>query len=151
MAYRHGKFVWRDNFTPDATAAKTWYSDLMGWDLEEFPMGDMGSYCMFKVGDIQLGGFMTMNDEMKAMGAPPHWLPYVSIDDVDAGAARAAGNGGKVLVPGTDIPTVGRFSVIMDPTGGVLALFKGLTEDPPVHPMPPPTGTIGGPSCAPTT
>lgn len=102
----------------------------MGWGIEEFPMGDKGAYSMFKVGEAMLGGFMTMNEEMKAMGAPPHWLPYVSVDDVDAGAARAEGHGGKVLAPGANTPTVGPPSVIMNPSGGVLVLFKALTEDP---------------------
>jgi len=32
--------------------------------------------------------------------------------------------GGKVQVPPTDIPNVGRFSLVQDPQGAVFALFK---------------------------
>jgi predicted enzyme related to lactoylglutathione lyase len=52
---------------------------------------------------------------------PPNWGAYVTVDDVDATAVLAEKLGGKILVPPTDIPTVGRFSVIQDPQGAVLS------------------------------
>jgi predicted enzyme related to lactoylglutathione lyase len=56
-------------------------------------------------------------------GAPTHWMAYVAVDDVDAAAHRVVELGGSVCVPPTDIPTVGRFCVINDPTGGTLSLI----------------------------
>ena len=41
--------------------------------------------------------------------------------DVDLTAAKAEELGGKVLVPPTDIPRVGRFCVLQDPQGAVLS------------------------------
>ena len=43
------------------------------------------------------------------------------MDDVDGTAAKAAKLGGKIIVPPTDIPTVGRFTVIQDPQGAVIS------------------------------
>jgi predicted enzyme related to lactoylglutathione lyase len=60
-------------------------------------------------------------------GVAPHWLPYVEVDDADAAAARARKNGGTVMMGPEDIPTIGRFAVIQDPTGGVLAVMKSQT------------------------
>jgi predicted enzyme related to lactoylglutathione lyase len=56
---------------------------------------------------------------------PDHWTVYFGSDDVDADAKRAADAGATVVVEPTDIPGVGRFSVLVDPQGAVFALFKG--------------------------
>ena len=43
-------------------------------------------------------------------GAAPHWMVYFATAETDATVRKAEGAGGKVLVPPTDIPTVGRFA-----------------------------------------
>jgi predicted enzyme related to lactoylglutathione lyase len=55
---------------------------------------------------------------------PPHWLPYFCVANCDESAARATGLRGSLKVPPTDIPKVGRFSIIQDPTGAVLAIIS---------------------------
>jgi predicted enzyme related to lactoylglutathione lyase len=39
---------------------------------------------------------------------PPMWGCYVTVDDVDATAEQCKVLGGSVVLPPTDIPTVGR-------------------------------------------
>jgi predicted enzyme related to lactoylglutathione lyase len=55
---------------------------------------------------------------------PPSWGTYITVDDVDATAAKAKELGGTVLVEPQDIPEVGRFCVIKDPQG---AVFSAMT------------------------
>ena len=55
---------------------------------------------------------------------PTAWLSYVTVDDVDASTSKAESLGAKVFVPPTDIPDIGRFSVIADPSGATLGLYK---------------------------
>jgi predicted enzyme related to lactoylglutathione lyase len=57
-------------------------------------------------------------------GVAPHWLPYIHVDDADAVVARARKNGGTIMMGPDDVPDIGRFAVIQDPTGGVLAVMK---------------------------
>ncbi len=57
-------------------------------------------------------------------GAPPHWLPYVFVDDVDAAVARARRLGAKIPMSPEDIPGIGRYAVLEDPTGAALAIMK---------------------------
>jgi hypothetical protein len=57
---------------------------------------------------------------------PPHWLPYVAVDDADATIARARELGATIPGDPEDIPGVRRFSVLEDPTGAVLAIMKPL-------------------------
>lgn len=109
-----GRFVWHDLVTPDVAAAKKYYSDLLGWTYKEFDMGEE-SYSMIHAAGTEWGGFMDLHPER---GLPPHWVSYVTVPDVDAALATAEQGGGKVLVPGMDIPTVGRFAVIESPKGG---------------------------------
>ena len=81
-------------------------------------MADM-KYTIVKVGEEGLGGIMSMPPQ--AEGSPPNWGVYVTVDDVDMTARKAEELGGKILVPPTDIPNVGRFSVLQDPQGAVIS------------------------------
>jgi len=126
MSESKGRFVWYDVMTTDVAAAKAFYTEVFGWKTQQF--GGDESYTMFCVGERPIGGVMMLPDEAKQQGAPPHWIGYVSVADVDATAARAAERGGKIYHPGTDIPEVGRFAVIGDPQGAAIALFAPNME-----------------------
>ena len=60
------------------------------------------------------------------MGAPPHWIGYVGVDDVDSAVDRIKQLGGAVHVPPTDVSGISRFSIVADPQMATLALVKGL-------------------------
>ena len=72
---------------------------------------------------------MEMPEPMRAMSAKPVWLGYVGVDDVDKIAALATAKGAMVRKPPTDIPNVGRFAVLTDPQGALIALFKSHGSD----------------------
>ena len=118
-----GTFCWNKLMTRDVGAAKTFYTKLLGWSAEEMDMGEMGMYTIFKNGEQQAAGLMAMPSDC-GEDVPPHWMSYIAVNDVDASTARAEQLGGKICVPPTDIPNVGRFSVITDPTGATISLFK---------------------------
>ncbi len=120
-----GTFCWTELLTRDANGAKTFYTKLLGWETAEMDMGENGTYTTLtpKGQKDSIGGIMEMVGP-QFENVPPHWLPYIAVDDVDASAAQTGEFGGQVLVPPTDIPNIGRFCVIQDPTGGVVALFK---------------------------
>jgi predicted enzyme related to lactoylglutathione lyase len=133
-----GRFVWYDLMTSDSDAAKTFYTGVMGWGTEVWENPGM-SYTMWKAGETPIGGIMKRPEQ--AGGAPPQWLAYVAVPDVDATTSRAQELGGKVIVPPTDIPTVGRFSVIADPQGATMAPFTPQPQSGgPERPEQPPVG-----------
>jgi len=115
---QQGAFSWFELITSDVDGAKKFYANLFGWNTEDMPMGDM-NYTIVKVGEEGLGGIMSTPPQ--AEGAPPNWGVYVTVDDVDATAGKAEELGGKILVPPTDIPNVGRFCVLQDPQGAVIS------------------------------
>src|SRR5262245_46611833 len=123
MATTNGGFVWYELMTPDLPGARTFYDQGVDWHAVDSQMSGM-DYWMFNAGETSVAGLMTLPEDARKMGTPPNWIGYVGVADVDATAAQATANGGKVYVPPTDIPNVGRFSVIADPQGAALGLFK---------------------------
>jgi uncharacterized protein len=117
-----GVFVWDELHTSDPAAAKSFYGEVFGWTAEDSDMGGM-TYTVFKnAAGTQLAGCMQLEEGMQA---PPHWLVYIATDDIDATTARAKELGATVYVEPTDIPNMGRFSVLQDPAGAVFGLFQG--------------------------
>ena len=116
-----GTFCWNELATKDLSAAKKFYTGLLGWQLQESNTAGM-VYNEIVVDGEHIGGMYQMTAEDG--DAPSHWMAYVAVDDVDAKAKLAGELGGKVCVPPTDIPGVGRFSVITDPAGATFSLVK---------------------------
>lgn len=121
-------FFWNELHTTDPTRALSFYEPLLGFTHQTMNMGPGEDYHVLSSKDgVGRGGVMGRLPK----GMPPHWLPYVAVDDPDATAARAKRSGGKVHVEPTDIPGVGRFAVIEDPTGAFLAVMKAMPPNKP--------------------
>jgi hypothetical protein len=108
--------------TPDPKKAIAFYTEVVGWKTQ--PFGEAGDYDMWVGGQGPLGGVTKLPEAAAKMGAPPHWMGHVQVENVDEAAALAKKLGGKVYEGPTDIPGVGRFAVIADPQGGVISMFK---------------------------
>ena len=89
-----GLFVWYEHLTKDVQAAIAFYGEVVGWKTQPFAEG--GDYIMWVGSQGPLGGVMKLPDEAAKMGAPPHWMAHVQVEDVDATAALAKKLGGKV-------------------------------------------------------
>jgi predicted enzyme related to lactoylglutathione lyase len=141
-----GDYFWYDLMTSDAKAATNFYTKVVGWGTQDAGVSGQ-SYTVLTVdGDDSMGvaGLMPMPPEAAQRGAPPSWNGYVFVEDVDAMTKRATELGGAVMHDPTDIPTIGRFSVLADPQGAVFALFKPIPHDQGVKwPAPMTPGTIG--------
>jgi uncharacterized protein len=122
-----GRFVWHEQISPDPAAAKRFYTQLLGWELEGFKPGEF-DYDMIKVGDQMHGGFAAAEGD-----SPPHWLGHVHVEDVDDTVLRAEAAGGKVVTGPMDMAEVGRFALIADPQGGLISAFKPEGDTPPAE------------------
>lgn len=114
----HGAFSWSELMTTDPAAAVTFYGRLFGWTAEDVDMGT-GPYHVLKIGESSVGGVMGMPPGAAPM--PPMWGCYVTVDDIDATAARCVELGGTIVMQPTDVPTVGRMAVLQDPQGAVIS------------------------------
>jgi predicted enzyme related to lactoylglutathione lyase len=117
-------FPWHELNVPDVDAAVDFYSKALDMGTQDFPH-EGGVYKMLTVGGVSVGGCMSTNSpEMAGMNVPPHWAVYMSVDDVDARLEKVTANGGTIVVPPMDIPNVGRMSLIADPQGAHIWLYK---------------------------
>lgn len=119
---KHGEFCWMELHSKNVEACKQFYSTLFGWSLTQSQSVPDFEYTQFGTGEKQLGGMFQMNPADFG-DAPSHWMGYVAVDDVDETARQVEELGGKVCVPPTDIPNVGRFSVLNDPSGAVISIL----------------------------
>ena len=116
-----GYFVWFEGMTPDAKGSKKFYTELLGWKVEEMTMPNMPPYNRLAVGERGIGGIMETDPKQ---GVPPHWLGAVHVESVDATMATAKKHGAKEMMPPTDIPGIGRFAILMDPQGATFGILK---------------------------
>jgi hypothetical protein len=125
MANYKGQFLWYELLTSDVESAKAFYGELMGWKTAPFSATDH-NYHMWMIKDRPVGGLMKLPEEAANMGAPPHWMGYVGTTDVDATTKQAERLGAKILIPPTDVPKVGRWSLVQDPQGAILAPYRPI-------------------------
>jgi hypothetical protein len=139
-----GKFFWYDVMTTDTAAARNFYCNVVGWQIQSSGTGAPGmEYTVFTANGRGIAGLMPIPDDARQAGARPAWMGYISVDDVDKAAARLASHGGKVHRPPCDVPGIIRFAVVSDPQGAGFLIAKGLVHDaPPELPIGTP-GTVG--------
>jgi uncharacterized protein len=117
-----GDVSWHELVTTDPGAAFGFYEALFGWEKTgEQDMGPMGVYLMFGRQGVTLGGMFKKPADMPA---PPHWLLYVRVVDINASAAAVTANGGKVLHGPVEVPGGDWIVPCMDPQGAAFALHQ---------------------------
>ena len=134
MSAAAGRFVWYELMTTDLAGAGDFYGRVIGWKVADSGMTNH-TYMILSAGETMTGGMMEQPPMVREAGAPPAWIGYVGVDDVDAAAARITAAGGARHHGPEDIPGVGRFAVVSDPHGAVFTIFTGA--DASAAPTPP--------------
>src|SRR6478672_10866447 len=81
-----GSLCWADLSTPDPARAQPFYEGLFGWKIsagEKDPSG----YLHIQNGETFIGGVAPA--QFRDPQAPPHWLIYYYVSDVDASTDKA--------------------------------------------------------------
>ena len=113
-------FVHVELATTDYDKAKSFYSKLFNWKLQEMPMGDGVTYTTIDPAGGTGGGMM----KQLSPGAPSSWLAYVNVDDIKSSTAKAKSLGATIKRDVTEVPGMGWFSILADPTGATLGLWQ---------------------------
>lgn len=111
---------WVELACRDTAAAKQFYSQVLGYQTKLNDVADF-EYTEWYADEQAIGGMMAMTAEWGDTLA--HWMSYFAVDDCDVSVTKAQTLGATVCVPATDIPNVGRFSVLNDPQGGVFSII----------------------------
>ncbi|HEX5008118.1 MAG TPA: VOC family protein [Hyphomonadaceae bacterium] len=117
-----GAFSWHELATSDNEAAFAFYSGLFGWDvMERMDMGPTGIYLVFGQNGVQRGGMYIKPADWPA---PPNWMPYAHVPDVDTSVANLESVGGRMLVEPMDVPGGSRIASLTDPFGAPFAIHS---------------------------
>ena len=109
LGYTQGDLGWSELTTTDAAAAADFYSALVGWEKKGEPMP--GYHIFGRAGEM-LGGITNLKEGCTT----PCWMPYITVDDLDATLAKAEELGATIILPPMDIPNDGgRIAIIKDP------------------------------------
>jgi predicted enzyme related to lactoylglutathione lyase len=114
-----GALAWNELSSPDVDASAAFYGDLFGWTTSQFE-GSPERYLVVMNGDRANGGIRELGDQP----APPHWLPYIGIDDISDGLRQVESLGGSVHAGPMDIQ-VAKIGIVQDPQGATFAIYDG--------------------------
>lgn len=118
-----GLIVWYDLMSTDETTTDRFYADLFGWKAESDSRQENG-YRFFSLNGNGFGGTMPWDISM----GKSSWMAYIQVTDIDALTRQAQALGAVVFMGKTEIPGVGHFVVLADPTGAPFYLFELLPD-----------------------
>jgi len=116
-----GALVWNELQSPDLDASASFYADLFGWKVEQFP-GMEQRYLGIDNDGAHNGGMRELEPP-----APPSWLTYFGTEDIDAALAKVGELGGMNIAGPIDIQ-MAKIAIVADPQGAVFALYAGELE-----------------------
>lgn len=121
LAAEPGAVAWSELQTDDVSRAAPFYQSVTGCTTETGPAGGLGEYTTFVVDGKPVAGAM----KQPVPGAPPLWMTYFQVEDVDLAAARAQELGAEIKAPACNVPGLGRMAVLADPNGATFSLLAG--------------------------
>lgn len=112
-----GNAGWISYSGQDAEKAKSFYADVLGWNIVEMPMQDGSSHSVVMLGEEPIGGFSPMPEDGGA------WTVFITVEDVDGATEKARAAGADVTMEPMDMPGVGRMAQLVDPQGARFAMI----------------------------
>ncbi|MFT4048513.1 MAG: VOC family protein [Solirubrobacterales bacterium] len=122
-APRTGLIKWADLTVPNIEEVVDFYQGVVGWNAAAYEMPDRTDYVMShsETGDTAAGICQQAGD---IEGMPAQWMVYVTVEDLDDSIEAANRLGGKVVFGPRESEMMGRWCVVQDPAGAVMALTE---------------------------
>ena len=115
-----GTPCWVDCQVDDTAAARAFYTDLFGWDVQDSPP-EAGGYLMALLDGRPVAG---IGPKPEGMDMPSAWTTYFAADSADAIAQKVAEAGGQPFMAPFDVLDVGRMFVAADPSGAPFGVWE---------------------------
>lgn len=115
----------------DIDRARNFYQSLLGWRIEPNREMDPAVAAAMQYQDVITGdaeqGTLNVGGMYKRQASEP-FLNHVIVDDVDAVLAKVERLGGKIILPKTEIQSVGLDAIIQDTEGNSIGIWKPATR-----------------------
>jgi len=135
-----GRVVWHELLSTDPEKSMEFYSDLFGWDSIRAEDDVRDGYTTFAYDGREVGGMVPVEAKR---GSRSCWNAYITVPSVDVAAMTVRTLGGEIHVEAKELPGIGRFAAIADPSGATLCPFMYASNDakpPEENGTPPPFG-----------
>lgn len=109
-------FVWFHHNGRKPNETKLFLVSLLGVQASDGPLG-------MTMLAAEAGPFAALGSTSDRYGERDEWVPFVAVADVDAATTRAVGLGAALVREKSRGPA-GEFTVVRDPGGAALALWK---------------------------
>lgn len=113
--------IWIDLSTADLEGAKSFYTQLFGWEPQD-PGPKAGGYHLVKLDGKDVAGMGPIQGE----GQPTAWAVYIGSPDADATSSDVEKAGGTVVAPAFDVLGQGRMAVYQDPSGAFISVWQPM-------------------------
>jgi predicted enzyme related to lactoylglutathione lyase len=120
---RPSGFSWFECYTDGLDDAADFYTHIVPWGTEQWKGGDE-PYTVFKVGSKSVAGLVELPPEHGPTDSSPHWLGYVTVDNIDETLSRLKELGGTPVTEIVEIGEHGHMSIVRDPQGARFALHQ---------------------------
>lgn len=113
-----GLIVWYDLMSTDEDATDTFYTELFGWEFDA-ESDRANGYRMIANDREPFGGTMPFGAPMQS-----NWMSYIQVTGLDELTERAQELGATIVMERTEVPEVGDWLIMTDPTGAPFYLFE---------------------------
>ena len=111
---------WWELACPDAKATKEFFTKVFDWQITGGEFGDYSEVLAGKAENGFFGGGIYTHDK----NSPAPLVLYITVEDVDAMAAKVKEHGGKITAEPFDIKGLGRLCFFTEPGGQVFGMIK---------------------------
>ncbi|HSJ10895.1 MAG TPA: VOC family protein [Longimicrobiales bacterium] len=122
-----GRIYWLDLTIPDASAIRDFYSQVIGWTVDDVAMEDgeevYADFNMLGEDGVPVAG--VCHARGTNAGMPAVWMIYLPVGDLAESMRRVEEEGGSILKATRGIDGTLVYVAIRDPVGACLALVQG--------------------------
>lgn len=123
---RVGRIAWLDLTVADASAARDFYRDVIGWGVRdvEIPDSDVryADYDMLRHDGAAAAG--VCHARGSNVGLPPVWMLYLPVGDLTESLRRVEEEGGSLLRARRNVDGAAAVAAVRDPVGVPFALMQ---------------------------
>lgn len=118
-----GRIAWLDLTVSDASAARDFYGEVVGWSVQDVEMEDAaGRYSDYAMCAPEGAVAGICHARGVNEGLPPVWMIYLPVGDLAQSLARVRELGGEVIAARKGSDGEYAYAAVRDPVGAYLAL-----------------------------
>jgi uncharacterized protein len=109
----------------DIGRAKEFYNKVFGWEMQKWNSSENSEqeYWMFQTKDDE--GNPGLGGGLMKRQSPQHTITnFITVSSIEEYSSKIEQSGGKIIMPKTQIPTMGFFAVFLDTENNMFGIYE---------------------------